>query len=89
MAFFLVGGLIVFALLLVRSVIAQDWRTASHEPMGLAPNPATTNEAVVQVYGARTWGWRGRICLWAGLRQRGRRSRRRWSLTRETARQHN
>jgi hypothetical protein len=27
--------------------------------MGLAPDPATTNEAVVQVYGARTWGWRG------------------------------
>ncbi len=36
-----------------------DWRTASHEPVGLAPNPATTHEAVVQVYGARTWGWKG------------------------------
>jgi hypothetical protein len=49
----------LLALLLIRSVVAQDWRTASHEPMGLAPDPATTNEAVVQVYGARTWGWRG------------------------------
>jgi len=38
---------------------AQDWRTASHEPAGLAPDPAVTREAVVQVYGARTWGWRG------------------------------
>ena len=38
---------------------AQDWRTASKEPVGLAPDPATTPEAVVQVYGARTWGWRG------------------------------
>src|SRR5689334_6472090 len=38
---------------------SADWRTASHEPVGLAPDPATTPEAVVQVYGARTWGWKG------------------------------
>jgi hypothetical protein len=36
-----------------------DWRNASREPVGLAPDPATTSEAVVQVYAARTWGWRG------------------------------
>ena len=36
-----------------------DWRTASREPVGLAPDPATTPEAVVQVYAARTIGWRG------------------------------
>lgn len=38
---------------------AADWRTASHEPVGLAPDPAATPEPVVQVYAARTWGWRG------------------------------
>ena len=38
---------------------AQDWRTASQEPAGLAPDAASTPEAVVQVYGARAWGWRG------------------------------
>src|SRR3954469_24646586 len=38
---------------------AADWRTASREPMGLAPDPSTTPEAVVQVYGARTMGWKG------------------------------
>lgn len=38
---------------------ARDWRTASREPAGLAPDPATTREAVVQVYAARTVGWRG------------------------------
>ena len=37
----------------------QDWRTASREPVGLAPDPATTTEAVLQVYGARTVGARG------------------------------
>ena len=38
---------------------ASDWRTASHEPVGLAPDPAATREPVVQVYAARTFGWRG------------------------------
>lgn len=40
-------------------VRAADWRNASQAPVGLAPDPATTREAVVQVYAARTWGWRG------------------------------
>jgi len=38
---------------------AQDWRTASREPAGIAPDPSTTRQAVLQVYGATTWGWRG------------------------------
>jgi uncharacterized protein DUF3750 len=52
-------ALALFFLLPNKNTNAQDWRTASSEPTGLAPNPATTPEAVVQVYGARTWGWRG------------------------------
>lgn len=36
-----------------------DWRTASQAPVGLAPAPATTPEAVVQVYAARAFGARG------------------------------
>jgi len=38
---------------------AQDWRNARRDPAGLAPDPATTPEAVVQVYAARTISWRG------------------------------
>ena len=41
------------------SATAQDWRTASREPVGLAPDPERTPEAVVQVYAARAWSWRG------------------------------
>jgi hypothetical protein len=41
------------------TVTAQDWRTASREPVGLAPDPAVVREAVVQVYGARTLGVKG------------------------------
>jgi len=37
----------------------SDWRTASREPVGLAPDPAEVKEAVVQVYGARTFGAKG------------------------------
>lgn len=39
--------------------VSADWRTASRESVGIAPDPATTPEAVLQIYGARTYGWRG------------------------------
>jgi len=39
--------------------VNSDWRTASREPVGLAPDPAAHPEAVIQVYAARTVGWRG------------------------------
>lgn len=45
---------------------AQDdggWRTANRESSRLAPDPATTPEAVLQVYGASAYGWRG----WFGI----------------------
>jgi len=45
--------------LFLTSAHAQDWRSASSAPVGLAPDPAATQEAVIQVYGARTWGWKG------------------------------
>jgi len=37
----------------------SDWRTASREPVGLAPDAALHPGAVVQVYAARAFGWRG------------------------------
>jgi hypothetical protein len=39
--------------------VAQTWYEASRESAGLAPDPADEPGAVVQVYGARAWGWRG------------------------------
>ena len=41
----------------------RDWRSASSEPVGLAPDPLSEREAQVQVYAARAWGWRG----WFGV----------------------
>lgn len=51
--------LALFFLLTAGCAASRDWSTASHAPVGLAPDPAKTPEAVVQVYGARTWGWKG------------------------------
>jgi hypothetical protein len=37
----------------------QDWRTADRSSTGIAPDPLDENEAVVQVYAARAFNWRG------------------------------
>lgn len=37
----------------------EHWSRARWDSAGLAPDPATTQEAVVQVYAARAWGWKG------------------------------
>jgi len=51
---------VVSLFFLVRNgATAQGWRFASHEPTGTAPDPQKVKEAVIQIYSARTWGWRG------------------------------
>ncbi len=42
-----------------REGASADWRTASREPVGLAPDPASNPQAIVQVYAARAFSWRG------------------------------
>ncbi len=42
-----------------RHSVKADWRTASREPTGIAPDPKLDREAIVQVYGARAYNWRG------------------------------
>jgi hypothetical protein len=37
----------------------EHWSEARWDSSGLAPDPATTPEPVVQVYAARAWGWKG------------------------------
>lgn len=64
---------LVLALLLIGGCAQGNWRTASREPAGIAPDPATTREAVVQVYGAPAWGWRGWFAIhtWIAVKPRG------------------
>jgi hypothetical protein len=54
-----IAGVVACWLLLGGGGAAQDWRTASSEPVGLAPEHAAVPEAMIQVYAARAWGWRG------------------------------
>jgi uncharacterized protein DUF3750 len=50
-----------------------SWWELSREPSGQAPDPTTTPEAVVQVYAARTVGWRGLLAVhtWIAVKQSG------------------
>jgi hypothetical protein len=43
--------------------IGGDWRTADRSSAGLAPLPESTPEAVVQVYAARAFNWRGALAV--------------------------
>ncbi len=53
--------------------VARDWSTASRESANIAPDPKVTREAVVQVYGARTFGWRGAFAIhtWISVKPEG------------------
>jgi hypothetical protein len=59
--FKLVFGVALLAVLtsLVGRNSMADWRTASRESAGIAPDPSLIKEAIVQVYSARAYSWRG------------------------------
>lgn len=74
-------GALVFALVVAGSALTAldrhsvkaDWRTASRESVGIAPDPAEVREAVIQVYGARAYNWRGYfgIHTWVAVKRTG------------------
>jgi hypothetical protein len=49
------------------------WTTARRDPTGLAPDPAKTPEAVIQVYAARAFAWRGIFAVhtWISIKPAG------------------
>ena len=57
----LAGPLAAIALGMVD--VTRPWYVGHRDPAGLAPDPAQTREAVIQVYAARTLGWRGAFGL--------------------------
>lgn len=50
-----------------------DWRNATHRSSGLAPEAQSHPEAVVQVYAARVFGWRGAFAVhtWVAAKPAG------------------
>ncbi|HET9236870.1 MAG TPA: DUF3750 domain-containing protein [Oligoflexus sp.] len=51
---------------------AQDWRTADRSSMGLAPSPDAEPEALVQIYAARAFRWRGYFAVhtWVATKEK-------------------
>ena len=51
----------------------RHWSEARWDSAGLAPDPATTPDAVVQVYAARAWGWKGIFAVhtWLIMKREG------------------
>ena len=41
----------------------NDWRTANRASAGLSPDPKKTSEAVVQIFAARAFNWRGAFAV--------------------------
>lgn len=49
-----------------------NWRTANRSSAGIAPSPLKEKEAVVQVYAARTYNWRGYFAVhpWIAVKKK-------------------
>src|SRR5712691_324767 len=60
-------ALLVLPVLVYTNVFGRPdnvpWFAARRDPSGLAPDPATTTEAVIQVYAARAVKWRGAFAV--------------------------
>jgi len=73
----LAGLVVLIAPLLASAVVhgrnGMHWSDASHDSTGLAPDPNTTSDAVVQAYAARAWGWRGAfgVHTWIAFKPKG------------------
>jgi hypothetical protein len=64
---------IMIGLILSNCSSDKDWRTATRESAGIAPVPSLTNEAILTVYGASAWGWRGWFAIhtWIAVKRTG------------------
>jgi hypothetical protein len=67
----LVGPLVVLAFGGVD--LQRPWYEGRRDRLGLAPDPATVHEAIVQVYGARAVRWRGAFGIhpWIAVKRSG------------------
>ena len=63
---------ILFSISLLVGCTQSDWRTASREPAGIAPNPQTVKDAVIEVYAADAFSWRGWFAVhtWLAVKPR-------------------
>ncbi len=55
----LIKPVILTVCVLLSGCTQGDWRNASREPAGIAPNPVDAKQAVIEFYAADAFGWRG------------------------------
>lgn len=55
------------------STTRKSWRDARRDSAGIAPKPEETQEAVLHVYGADAWSWRGIFAIhtWIAAKKTG------------------
>ncbi|WP_025770227.1 DUF3750 domain-containing protein [Thioalkalivibrio sp. HK1] len=53
--------------------LGQDWRNADRSSAGIVPDPSETNDAIVQVWAARVFNWRGLLAVhtWIATKPEG------------------
>ncbi|MEH6402960.1 MAG: DUF3750 domain-containing protein [Sneathiella sp.] len=53
-----------------------SWSTARRDRTYISPSPALFNAAVIQVFSAKTWGWRGAFAVhtWIAVKEKGARN---------------
>ncbi|WP_404403095.1 DUF3750 domain-containing protein [Idiomarina seosinensis] len=55
----LTTAVIALVLVTLTGCSSGDWRSASRESAGIAPDPKVQSEAVIEAYAADAFGWRG------------------------------
>lgn len=78
-------ALVLLPILFMATVLgnsARHWSDARWDSAGIAPDPASHREALVQVYAARTWGWKGAFAVhsWIALKPEGAPAFERWDV---------
>jgi len=69
----LLPAFVLMCLILSNCSSYKDLLKANRASAGMAPDPRVTNEAVLIVYGADTWGWRGWFAIhtWIAAKRTG------------------
>ena len=69
----LLAAFVLIGLIVSNCSFDKDWRTASRKSAGIAPQPFVTNEAILHIYGAKAWGWRGWFAIhtWIAAKRTG------------------
>lgn len=76
------GGAVLFGGCAAWERAGQSWWELRRDPSGQAPDPASTSDAVIQVYAARTVGWRGLLAVhtWVAVKPTGATAYRRYEV---------